>query len=306
MAWKSPSNIALVKYWGKHGRQLPKNPSISITLRESVSTTEISYDYKPGYEGPTIDFYFEKKEAPAFGERILKFLKNQVEDFHFLNETCLTIKSANTFPHSSGIASSASAFSSLALCINSIREMITGSKIPENDFYRQASELARLGSGSASRSVYGGYVVWGALKAFDNYSDRYAVPVTTDIHPVFHDLQDAILIVSDEKKKVGSSAGHALMEKHPFANARYDQAIKHLIELHDVLRKGDLGRFVEIVENEALSLHALMMASNPGYLLMQNNTIHIIERILYRPHLGMKYFTFAINYKDKTPAFINS
>ncbi len=279
VAWKSPSNIALVKYWGKHGNQLPRNPSLSITLREAVTHTEFEYHVKPTGEGLTVDFFFEKKPATAFRDRILGFLEKRMPAFPFLNNVHLTINSNNTFPHSSGIASSASAFSSIALCISSIQQTLSGNQKKGNDFYRQASGLARLGSGSAGRSVYGGYVVWGALDGFNEYSDDYAVPILTDVHPVFKDIQDAILIVSDQKKKVGSTAGHALMEGHPFAGARYDQAIKNMNSLHHILKTSDLDGFVEIVENEALSLHALMMASNPGYLLMEYNTIQIIEKI---------------------------
>ncbi len=160
-----------------------------------------------------------------------------------------------------------------------VSAVFSGNKKSDADFYHTASELARLGSGSASRSVYGGYVVWGAHKDFPQYSDNYAVPVTTKIHPVFNDYHDSILIVSGETKKVGSSAGHALMEGHAYAQARYDQANRNLIAIHQVLENGDLDQFVEIVENEALSLHGLMMSSNPGYLLMEYNTIQMINII---------------------------
>ena len=279
LKWKSPSNIALVKYWGKHGNQLPQNPSISITLRESVTTTEIEYQIKPKAEGLSLDFFFEGKPAKDFAERIGKFLNKQSGKHPWLNQVQLIIKSSNTFPHSSGIASSASAFSALALGLMSVSEVFNDNKNPEFDFYRAASELARLGSGSASRSVYGGYVVWGKHKDFPQYSDNYAVPVTTQIHPVFDNYHDAILIVSGETKKVGSTAGHTLMEGHAFAQARYEQANKNLIRMHNVLEAGDLDQFVEIVENEALSLHGLMMSSNPGYLLMKHNTIQMINII---------------------------
>jgi diphosphomevalonate decarboxylase len=277
--WQSPSNIALVKYWGKHGNQLPRNPSISITLRESVTTTEIEYQLISKADGLSLDFYFEGKPAREFAERIGQFLNKQTRKYPWLNQVQLTIKSSNTFPHSSGIASSASAFSALALCLMSVAEILDDNKMTKSDFYRSASELARLGSGSASRSVYGGYVVWGAHGNYPKYSDHYAVPITTPIHKVFDNYHDAILIVSGEKKKVGSTAGHNLMEGHAFAKARYEQANNNLVSMHNVLETGDLEKFVEIVENEALSLHGLMMSSNPGYLLMKYNTIQMINII---------------------------
>lgn len=277
--WQSPSNIALVKYWGKHSNQLPHNPSLSITLRESITSTEIEYRLKPKSEGLSIDFFFEGKPAKDFADRIGKFLNRQLANYPFLNQIHLEINSSNTFPHSSGIASSASAFSALALCLMSVSESFKEVKKTETEFLQAASELARLGSGSASRSVYGGYVVWGAQKDFPQYNDNYAVPVTTNIHPVFDNYHDSILIVSGETKKVGSSAGHKLMEGHAFAQARYEQANRNLVLLHQVLESGDLDQFIEIVENEALSLHGLMMSSNPGYLLMENNTMQMINLI---------------------------
>jgi diphosphomevalonate decarboxylase len=276
--WQSPSNIALVKYWGKYGEQLPINPSISITLKESVSRTKIEFSQISTSNGPLIDFLFEGKPAPAFGERIQKFLQKQLNSYPFLSDLELKISSSNTFPHSSGIASSAAAFSALALGILEIGYSLYHEKIDQT-FYKEASELARLGSGSASRSVYGGYVVWGEMKEFSEYSNRFAVPVQTKVHPDFQQMQDAILIVSAGVKKVGSSAGHQLMNNHAFAEARVQQANSHMLELHKVLENGDAERFIEIVENEALTLHGLMLSSNPGYFLFEPSTIRIIEEI---------------------------
>lgn len=276
--WQSPSNIALVKYWGKYGDQLPINPSISITLKESVSRTKIEFNQLSALNGPLIDFLFEGKPAPAFGERIQKFLNRQLSSYPFLSKLYLKISSSNTFPHSSGIASSAAAFSALALGILEIGHSLNQKEI-DKAFYKEASELARLGSGSASRSIYGGYVVWGEMKEFPEYTNRFAVPVQTEVHPDFQQMQDAILIVSAGVKKVGSSAGHQLMNNHAFAEARVRQANSHILELHKVLENGDAVRFIEIVENEALTLHGLMLSSNPGYFLFEANTVKIIEEI---------------------------
>ena len=96
---------------------------------------------------------------------------------------------------------------------------------------------------------------------------------------IFQYYNDAILIVSGKNKKVGSSAGHALMEKNPFAEARYQQAMDHTIEMLQVLKSGNMKRFIEIVEQEALTLHGLMISSDPGYILMKQETIDIMDRI---------------------------
>ena len=275
--WRSPSNIALVKYWGKHGNQLPNNPSLSMTLQNSFTDTEVVFKTVKE-KGLEIELEFEGKPAPDFRQRIFNLLSQQSDKYPFLKQISLKINSNNTFPHSSGIASSASAFSALALCILEIG-LITGKKRTESAFFREASYLSRLGSGSAGRSIYGGFVVWGKFPEFKYYSNDFAVPIETEVHSLFKNFQDSILLVSEEKKKVGSTAGHALMLGHPYAEARYRQAEQNCREMHQVLKNGDLEHFVQIVETEALSLHGLMLSSNPGYLLIKPGTIEIINRV---------------------------
>ncbi len=278
ITWQSPSNIALVKYWGKHGNQLPRNPSLSMTLKESSTTTTLSYKKRlPGRE-VALQFLFDGTPNKTFEKRIAAYLNSLLADYPFLAAYNLTLDSSNTFPHSSGIASSAAAFSALALCVMSLKQIVEGEQ-EKNSFFREASQLARLGSGSACRSVYGGYSVWGSLSNVSGYSDEYAVPLLSEVHPVFQSFYDTILIVSAEKKKVGSSAGHALMERHPFALSRFRQANEHTAELIEVLKSGDLKRYIEVVENEALTLHGLMMSSTPGFILIRKETIEIIEKI---------------------------
>ncbi|MUP37626.1 diphosphomevalonate/mevalonate 3,5-bisphosphate decarboxylase family protein [Labilibaculum euxinus] len=277
IGWESPSNIALIKYWGKKGNQLPCNPSISMSLKNSLTRTVLSYE--PKGNGDQLSFLFEGKRQVSFEQRITKFLGNLSDHFKFLTDYQLSVSSENTFPHSTGIASSASAMSSLALCLCSMEEEISGVKMAEDEFYRKAGFIARLGSGSASRSVYGGFVTWGESNSFSKSSDEYAVPFSKYTHPVFLDFQDAILLVSSKKKEVSSSAGHQLMENHPYASARFAQANKHFERMLGVLRSGDLEEFIEIMENEALSLHGLMMNSTPSFTLLKPNTLELIERI---------------------------
>lgn len=279
ITWQSPSNIALVKYWGKHGNQLPCNPSLSMTLNTSFTNTSISYTNKQQPDKKLdMVFYFEGQRLEIFEKRIASYLKSLLNDFPYLLDYHLKIESSNTFPHSSGIASSASAFSALALCVMSLKEMVHG-KIDEVDFFQQSSSLARLGSGSAARSVFGGYTIWGQVKEMKMYADLYAKPLQSEIHPVFQSYYDAILIVSGKNKKVGSSAGHGLMDKNPFAEARYRQANDHTIEILQVLQSGDTDQFVKIVEQEAMTLHGLMMSSDPGFILIRQETINIIDKV---------------------------
>ena len=277
VGWQSPSNIALVKYWGKKGKQIPQNPSISFTLSECCSETFISFEKADRLD---FRFFFEGKETPAFGAKIEKFLLDYQAFFPFINQLSLTIESRNTFPHSSGIASSASSMSAFVMCLLDIESKLVSPSTGSGslDLYK-ASYLSRLASGSAARSVYPEMALWGTTDCYKDSSDEYAVSLADDIHPVFKTYRDSILIVSGEQKSVSSRAGHALMEGNPYAPARYAQANENIKNLLSALKSGDLDTFINITESEALQLHALMMCSNPSYILMKPNTLNLINEI---------------------------
>ncbi|MCK4569216.1 MAG: hypothetical protein KAT76_02945 [Bacteroidales bacterium] len=273
--WQSPSNIALVKYWGKHGIQLPGNPSLSFTLSECHSSTEISWKEGNG----KVDLLFDGERKEQFTARARDYIRSIESQLPILKELDLHIDSVNSFPHSAGIASSASAMSSLALCLCSLEEEITGKKLAEEEFFQKASFLGRLGSGSAARSVYGGFVSWGKSDQIPGSSDEYATPLAVEIHESFSDMRDTILIVDQGIKAVSSRAGHKLMDRHTYAKERFKLANKNFSDLIKALKKGDHVNFIRIVEAEALGLHALMMSSNPSYILLKAETLHIIHRI---------------------------
>ena len=275
VGWRSPSNIALVKYWGKRGKQLPQNPSISFTLSECRSETFIGFEKADSFG---FKFFFEGQENPAFGAKIEKFLLDYQAFFPFLNQLHLTVESRNTFPHSSGIASSASSMSAFVMGLMEIEAMLTGPSTGSGTLTK-ASYFSRLASGSAARSVYPKMALWGATDCYEGSSDEYAVPLEDDIHPVFKTYRDSILIVSGETKSVSSRAGHGLMEGNPYAPARYAQANENIKKLLTALKSGDLDTFMNITESEALQLHALMMCSNPSFILMKPNTLNLINEI---------------------------
>lgn len=276
--WKSPSNIALVKYWGKNGYQLPANVSLSMTLSEAVSTTEVRFTPLPDGQGPGVQFSFDGQPHELFQQRIEKYLQYLADnEMPFLRHYQLDITSHNSFPHSSGIASSAAFMSSLALCLCTVEEQLQEGI--GYAFFERASFIARLGSGSAARSVYGGYVSWGRNMYVPHSSDEYATPINKRVHPTFLSYADAIVIVSDQPKAITSSAGHKLMENHPYRLIRYRQANIHHEDLLQALLCEDRQRFAEIVENEALQLHALLMTSVPSYILMEPATLHVIQLV---------------------------
>lgn len=275
---RSPSNIAIVKYWGKHGNQMPNNPSISFTLSNCFTETKITYDKDitavPYGNDFMMDFYFEGKENTAFKTKIEKYLKDNEQYFSFLKGLHLTIESHNSFPHSSGIASSASSMSALIMCLLSIK--YEGGDID----FEEASFLSRLASGSAARSVYPTMTLWGKTPSLPNSSDEYAISIADMIDPVFKTYHDSILIVSSKEKSVSSRAGHSLMNNHPMAEERYATARKNTEDLLTILKQGDLEGFIKIAEAEANQLHDLMATSTPSYTLKEPNTINIIDRIL--------------------------
>ena len=278
--WIAPSNIALVKYWGKKSIQLPKNPSISFTLSNCVTETSVIYTPKKRKkEFVDYDFFFEGKTMEEFDKKIQLFFKRIYQYVPWIKNYSFIINSNNSFPHSSGIASSASSMASLSLCLMDIERIL----FPEMEldyFNNKASFLSRLGSGSASRSIKGPICIWGSSLSFKNSNDYYATEFGENIHNVFKSYKDTILIIDDKKKKVSSSKGHDLMKNNPFSKQRINQSNNNIDLLISILKSGDLDSFIKIVELEALTLHALMMTSNPSYILINPETLNVINKII--------------------------
>jgi diphosphomevalonate decarboxylase len=278
VGWSSPSNIALIKYWGKKGLQIPMNPSLSFTLSKSL--TETIVEYSPSVSDHTgLDFYFDGIPNPEFAKKTSAFFQRVIDIFPFIKQLDFRIYSKNTFPHSTGIASSASGMSALALALCDIENEHFNSFKSADDFYRKASYIARLGSGSACRSVYGQAATWGEINGNELTSNHFATKLNFEIHPVFKTYRDSILIVDAEKKKVSSTSGHKLMDTNIFKEQRIIQAKNNLENLINALKHGYTGKFIKIVENEALTLHALMMTSDPAFVLIKPNTLAIIDRV---------------------------
>lgn len=281
IVWRSPSNIALIKYWGKYGRQLPRNPSVSLTL--NAAFTEMSLEYGPKMSdkpGVSVDFLFEGRENIAFAHKIEKFLESILPIYPFLAQVELTVISTNSFPHSAGIASSASSMSALALCLCTMEDELFGTLSTDEDFERKASYIARLGSGSAARSIFSKASLWGEIPEISDSSDLYAIGWGQHLHPLFTKMHDDILIIHKGEKGVSSTAGHQLMENNPYAETRYLTVGNKLKMMLTALKDGDLELFGEITEREAYALHGLMMLSNPPYLLMKPGTLSVIERVM--------------------------
>ncbi len=291
-SWSCPSNIALVKYWGKkpEGIQWPANASISWSLGDLRARTRLVLLESQSAES-SLECYLSGERKPSFEPKIRDFLARVSADGSCpeslrasLVSGAWRIDSSNNFPHGTGIASSAAGFGALALCLVDIA-VAMGSDV--SNPMELASRWARLGSGSACRSVYADPAIWGLHPAVAASSDDFAVPFHARIHPDLAEWKDYVLIVDAGEKSVSSTQGHALLKANPYAEARYAQAQEHLGDLLTAMQNGEVSRFMDIVESEALQLHAMMMASTPSFILMRPGTLAIIEKIrAYREQSG--------------------
>ena len=271
-----PSNIALIKYWGKYENQIPANPSISYTLSQCKTNTEIEFLAEKTF---SVQTFLAGKEEKKFAEKIEKYFKNIEQYLPWILKGKYIIKTENTFPHSSGIASSASGFGAIAKCLMDLDDQFTG-KSDEEYKRKKASFLARLGSGSACRSLYDGLVVWGETKEVANSSDLFAVPYpNNEIHSIFKNFNDWVLLIHEGEKSVSSTVGHGLMNTNPYAERRFQEAHENFALLKNILKSGDMKSFIQLVEHEALTLHAMMMMSEPAFILMKTGTLAVINKI---------------------------
>jgi diphosphomevalonate decarboxylase len=287
VSWKSPSNIALVKYWGKKGLQIPLNPSLSMTLTIACTTTKIraSLNGDPGkirsVNGDPGHPFLTKMET------LLTWISGEIP---VLGQYSYDIETANSFPHSAGIASSASGMSAFSLCLLSMASRALPTEMSQDDFHMLASFVARMGSGSACRSVYGGFVLWGETDQNPRSSDCYAVPVTHRVHPSLLSLRDAILVISSTPKAISSTEGHKRMNNHPELKTRITEAGNNLAETLLAIGSGDLDRLAGVAENEALSLHAWIRKTSGGISLAEKNSHVAMDHIRAARKKGIPVF----------------
>lgn len=283
-----PSNIAIIKYWGKYENQVPANPSISYTLNNSKTNTEI--EFKAG-ENFSVHTFLANEENSKFSEKIEKFFISIERYLPWILQGSFVIRTENTFPHSSGIASSASGFGAIAKCLMQIDELFCG-KVSDEFHLKKTSFLARLGSGSAARSIENGLIVWGETPVVKGSSDLFAVSFPPEkIHPIFKNFNDWILLIHEGEKAVSSTVGHSLMKTNPYAERRFQEARENFYTLEKILKSGDLQGFIKLTEHEALTLHAMMMVSDPAFILMQAGTVEVIHKIWnFRKETGLPLF----------------
>lgn len=283
-----PSNIALIKYWGKYEGQIPANPSISYTLNNCRTNTEMEFFADEKF---SVQTFLGGNEELKFASKIEKFFQSIEKYLPWILSGKYIIRTENTFPHSSGIASSASGFGAIAKCLMDLDEKFSAAET--NEFrLKKASFIARLGSGSACRSLYDGLVVWGETSEVAQSSDFFAVQYPgEDVHSVFRNFNDWVLLIHEGEKSVSSTVGHGLMNTNPYAESRFAEAHTNFKILKTILKEGDLHGFIKLVEHEALTLHAMMMMSDPAFILMKNGTLNVINAIWkFRKETGLPLF----------------
>ena len=272
----APSNIAFTKYWGfRDGKlYLPNNNTISMNLSacKTKTTVEFSPEFKEDFLKINGEFASEKetKRASAHLDHIRKLAGISLR---------AKVYSENSFPKGAGIASSASAHAALA---------VAGAKAAGlNLNERELSCLARLGSGSASRSVPDGFSEWVAADMHENSFAHSLAP------PEHWKILDITAIVSEGEKKVGSVDGHRLAATSPLYSARLAHMKEHNDKVRKALLEKDFDLMGKIIEKDSLSLHAVMITSEPSIRYWNSASLKLMNAIESWRAQGIKaYHTF--------------
>ncbi len=264
----SHPNIAFIKYWGNRDEalRLPVNGSISMNLDRLFTRTRVTFRPDLPADALTLN---GQPAAPVALTRVIRFL-DQVRRLAGVNHFAEVI-SENNFPTGAGIASSAAAFAALALAAS----RAIGLQLNEAEL----SRLARLGSGSACRSIPAGFVEW---RPGLGDSDSFAVSIAGPDHWA---LTDCIAVVQAEHKPVGSTEGHGLASTSPLQAARVADALRRLDACRAALLARDFDALAEVVEQDSTIMHAVMMTSTPPLFYWQPASLEIMKQV---PHWRLK------------------
>lgn len=256
-------NIAFIKYWGNrdHALRLPSNPSLSMNMDGFTSTTTVEFD-------PALD-----KDVVMLGNNFITGpgrdrVSGMLDRVRQMAEVsaCAIVETRNNFPSGAGLASSASGFAALAVAASTA----AGLTLTEAEL----SRLARTGSGSACRSVPGGFVEW---SMGDDDQSSYAHSLAPAAH---WDLRDVVAIIDISHKLVGSSEGHALADSSPLQATRVATAPDRLAQARSAVLARDFAALAEVVELDSLMMHAVMMTSKPTLMYWQPATIAVMQAVL--------------------------
>jgi diphosphomevalonate decarboxylase len=269
----APSNIALSKYWGKRETtfNLPITGSLSISLAEHGTRTGLSVVDAPQHEvilnGAQVD------ASSSFAVKVCQWLDRVLPA-----DLKLRIDTHNTVPTAAGLASSASGFAALTLATNTLM----GWQLPEH----QLSALARLGSGSASRSLWHGFAKWQAGELEDG-SDSIAFPLTQQ----WPQLRVGLLTISSQTKAVSSREG---MARTIATSALYkqwpQQAQTDLATIETAITEGDFQTMASTAEHNAMSMHATMAAAWPPLVYWQPESLTQMQKVWQLRQQGLPIY----------------
>ena len=261
---RAGSNIAFIKYWGVDDGaiNLPQSNSISMTLADAHTTTTVAW--LDGLQATTDDITLD---GVRLDERKAARLVRHLDRLRALAgvDYRAQVVSHNNFPMASGIASSASGFTALT---------VAGCTALGLDLdLTRLSALARLGSGSASRSLFGGFVEW--ERGVDDVTS-----VAHQLHGADHwALYDLVAVVSSAEKAVSSEGGHGLALSSPLNRGRIDFVNSVLPAVRQAIADRDLARLGPIIEQDAIAMHAVMMTGTPSLFYWQPGTLEIIQAV---------------------------
>jgi diphosphomevalonate decarboxylase len=255
-------NIAFIKYWGNRDNELrlPVNGSISMNLDGLFTRTTVSF--QPSL--PFDELIINGHEVVGKGLDRVSYILDLIREKAGIKMNAEAM-SENNFPSGAGIASSAAAFAALALA----GSKAAGLYLSE----RELSILARRGSGSASRSIPGGFVEW---QMGENDQDSFAYSIAPPDH---WNLADCVAIVSSSHKKTGSTEGHAIAGTSPLQDARVADAPRRLEICRNAILKKDFEAFANIIEHDSDMMHSVMMTSNPPLMYWQSATVEIFHQV---------------------------
>jgi len=261
----APSNIAFIKYWGIRDVDeiVPYNPSLSMTLSRCSTTTTVEVLVES--DADEVLVCVEPGTFVAAGDHFTAGVVAHLDRLRkwSASKSRYRVVTKNSFPMGAGLASSASGFAALTLAFVASLERDISS--------REASILARLsGSGSAARSVFGGYVEW----PVDD--DRSAASFARAEH---WDLRDVIAILDEGEKEVSSKEGHRRATTSPYFPRRQELLAERIELVRQSVLERDFTTFGPLVEEEALDLHLIAMSSRPPIFYWQPGTLTVLKTI---------------------------
>jgi diphosphomevalonate decarboxylase len=264
-------NIAFIKYWGNvdHALRLPANSSISMNLKGVETETRVTWDDRLPADVLVLNGREETGDALTRVAQHLDVLRKRLG-----LEARAQVETRNNFPTGAGIASSAAAFAALTVA----GVAAAGATLTE----RELTTLARLGSGSASRSVPSGFVEWHAASTHD---DSYA---ETAFAPDYWALVDVIAVISRAHKATGSTAGHRSADTSDLQTRRVAGAATRLAACKAAIAAHDFAAFGEVVEHDSNLMHAVMMTSRPPLFYWLPGSLALMERVRQLRHEGLR------------------